>query len=279
MKKLSVWMLAMIIAMTAITAQATATPERPRMILLTVYQQMGWGDKIDVGCVDEEGGIWTITGSASSLGWPSGIEAQLIYLHDTALLEKIGEFNSDELFDLKGLIACTEAQPVKASPVANDAGTEISYAIRYSDAPEAVRLGMSGDDVYENTDPNAQALYALLRKLFPNVTCYGDTMGPAGFQPIPAIEFLGLDREVVQSAKIKAYINDCEAGPMEAKSVDEGAVREIVLRGTVTGKANATLVTGGTTSFGFYDEEDNYLGGFELYRGLLVRSDGMYRIE
>lgn len=278
MKRASIWLLALIIAMAAITAQAAAAPERPGMILLTVYQQMGWGDRIDVGCVDEEGGVWTMTGSASSLGWPGGIEAQLSYLHDTPHLERIGEFDSDELFDLKGLIACTEAQPVKASPVANDAGTEISYAIRYADAPEAVRLGMSGDDVYENTDPNAQALYALLRRLFPNVTCYGDTMGPAGFQPVPAIEFLGLDREVVQSAKIKAYINDCEAGPIEAKSVDEG-VREIILSGTVTGKANATLVTGGTTSFGFYDEEDHYLGGFEMYRGLLVTGDGMYRIE
>ena len=278
MKRVSIWMLALIVAMTAITAQAAATPERPRMILLTVYQQMGWGDRIDVGCVDEEGGVWTMTGSASSVGWPGGIEAQLVYLHDTALLERIGEFSSDELFDLKGLIACTEAQPVKASPVANDAGTEISYAIRYSEAPEIVRLGMSGDDVYENTDPNAQALYAMLRQLFPNVTCYGDTMGPTGFRPIPAAEFLGLDRETVRSARMKAYIIDCEAGPREVESVDE-SLREIVLSGMVTGKANATMVTGGTTSIGFYDEDDNYLGGFELYRGLLVMSDGMYRIE
>ena len=51
----------------------------PKIILLTVYQQMGWGDRIDVGCVDEEGGIWTMTGSASSLGWPGGIEEQLSY--------------------------------------------------------------------------------------------------------------------------------------------------------------------------------------------------------
>ena len=278
MKKVSVWILSLIIAVTAITAQATTTPERPRMILLTVYQQMGWGDRIDVGCVDEEGGVWTMTGSASSLGWPGGIEAQLIYLQDTALLERIGEFNSDELFDMKGLIACTEAQPVKASPVANDAGTEISYAIRYSDAPEDVRLGMSGDDVYENTDPNAQALYALLRQLFPNVTCYGDTMGPMGFQPIPVAEFLGLDRDAIRNAQIREYIIDCEAGPIEAESIDE-SVRDIILSGMVTGKANATVVTGGTTSIGFYDEDDNYLGGFEMYRGLLVMRDGMYRIE
>ena len=248
------------------------------MILLTVYQQMGWGDRIDVGCVDEEGGVWTMTGTASKLGWPGGIDAQLAFLHDSVLLEKTGEFNSDELFDLKGLIAFTEVQPVKASPVANDAGTEISYAIRYSDAPEAVRLGMSGDDVYENTDPNAQALYALLRQLFPNVTCYGDTMGPKGFQPIPVAEFLGLDRDAIRNAQNRAYIIDCEAGPIEVKSVDE-SVRDIVLSGTVTGKANATVVTGGTSSFGFYDEDDNFLGGIEMYQGLLVTHDGMYRIE
>ena len=63
-----------------------------------------------------------------------------------------------------------------------------------------------------------------------------------------------------------------------AESVDE-SFRDIVLNGTVTGKANATMVTGGTASIGFYDENDNYLGGFELYKGLLVTRDGMYRIE
>ena len=278
MKKLLIGMLALIIAIAAVAAQAAAAPERPGVILLSVYRQMGWGDRVDVGCVDEEGGIWTMTGSASSLGWPSGTGAQLAYLHDTALLEKIGELNPDEMFDLKGLIACTEAQAVKASPVASDAGTEISYAIRGSDDPEAVCLGMSGDDVYENTDPNAQALYARLRQLFPNVTCYDGAMGPKGFQPVPAAEFLGLDRDVVRDARMKAYINDCEAGPMEVESVDE-SIRNIVLSGMVTGKANASLVTGGTTSIGFYDEDDNYLGGFELYRGLLVARDGMYRIE
>ena len=278
MKRVLVCMLALIIAMTAVTAQAAAAQERPRMILLTVYRQMGWGDRIDVGCVDEKGGVWTMTGSASSLGWPGGIEEQLLYLHDTALLERIGEFSFDELFDLKGLIACTQAQPFKASPAANDAGIEVSYAIRYSDAPEAVCLGMSGDDVYENTDFNAQALYALLRQLFPDVTCYGGTMGPAGFQPIPVAEFLGLDRDAIRDAQIRAYLIDCEAGPIEVESVDE-RVRDIVLSGMVTGKVNATMVTGGTTSIGFYDGDDNCLGSFELYQGLLVANDGMYRIE
>ena len=278
MKKVLVWMLALITAVSAISAQAVTKPGRPRMILLTVYQQMGWGDRIEVGCVDEEGGVWTMTGSAASLGWPGGIEEELSYLDDTALLEKIGEFNFDELFDLKGLIACTEAQTVKPDPVANDAGTEASYAVRYSDTPEAVCLGMSGDDVYENTDPNAQALYALLRQLFPNVTSYGDTMGPKGFQPVPVAEFLGLDPEAIRNAQIREYIIDCEAGPIEAESVDE-SVRDIVLNGMVTGKVNATMVTGGTASIGFYDEDDNYLGGFELYQGLLVTRDGMYRIE
>ena len=278
MKKILVLTLALIIAATVLATQAETRRERPKMILLTIYQQMGWGDRIDVGCVDEKGGVWTMTGSASSLGWPGGIEAQLAFLHDTALLEKIGELNSDELFDLKGLIACTEAQIVKPSPVADDAGTEASYTIRYSDTPEVVCLGMSGDDVYENTDPNAQAIYALLRQLFPNVTSYGDTMGPKGFQPISVAEFLGLDRETIRTAQIREYINDCEAGPIEVESVDE-SIRDIVLNGTVTGKANATMVTGGTASIGFYDENDNYLGGFELYKGLLVTRDGMYRIE
>ena len=55
-------------------------------------------------------------------------------------------------------------------------------------------------------------------------------------------------------------------------------MRELVLSGLVTGKANASAVTGGTYSFGFYDEDGRWLGGLEMYRGLLVASDGMYYI-
>jgi len=274
MKKLFLLALTLILML----ACAAAAEERPRIILITVYQQMGWGDRIEVGCVDEKGGMWTLSGSASALEWPAGLEKQLDYLQGSQLLTQAGTLDSEALFDLKGLIACTEAQEVKTEPAANDAGTETSRAIVYqNDIPEAICLGISGDDVYENTDPNAQALYALLRRLFPSVTCYGDGMGPAGFQPIPVLTFLGLDAETIRGATIREYAMDCEAGPIEVEPADESA-RDLVLNGIVVGKANATVLTGGTVAFDFLDDGESYLGGFEMYHGMIATNDGMYYV-
>lgn len=271
-------LLALIGACAAVGGVAERATERP--ILFTAYQQMGWGDAFQAGFVDEAGGVWTLSGSASDVKWPGTLEAQLAFLSGTDRLEKVGELDSEALFDLNGLIASAEAQPREARPAACDAGTEKSVALRYGTDGEAevVWLGMSGDDVFENTDPNAQALYLYLRRLFPNVTCYGGEMGPAGFQPVPVAQFLGIDASAVQGATVKAYLIDCEAGPVET-DCDADRARAIVLDGTVTGKANATAVTGGTTSFGFYDANGSCVAAFELYRGLLVARDGMYTIE
>ena len=57
---------------------------------------------------------------------------------------------------------------------------------------------------------------------------------------------------------------------------DRAEVIEIVTAGKVVGKANATLLTGGTTSYAFIDGEGNYLAELTLFKGLLVRNDGMY---
>ena len=47
----------------------------------------------------------------------------------------------------------------------------------------------------------------------------------------------------------------------------------------MTGKANATFVTGGTYLFSFFDGEGKDLGSFEVYGDLVVGSDGMYFID
>ena len=252
----------------------------PKIILFTAYQQMGWGDRIAVGCVDEKGVLWTLDGSASKLGWPYGVEEQLEFLRTTRLKEKQGKLDSDELFELNSLIYSVEPMDAKARPAANDAGTETSWAVTYDRDGNAlaVKLATSGDDVYENTSPDAQALYLYLRQLFPKVTCYGGTMGPAGFTPVPVYEFLRLDPELVRTATVKENYMDCEAGPIEVEAADD-SIRDLVLGGKVTGKANATMVTGGTYAFIFYDADGNYLGSVELYRGLLVTGDGMYYIK
>lgn len=250
-----------------------------RIILFTVYQQMGWGDRVEIGCVDEKGSLWTLNGSASKLNWPYGVEEQLEFLRTTRLKDRAGKLDSDELFDLKSLVYSAEPMDVKPVPAANDAGTETSWAVTYDRDGNAkpVKLATSGDDVYENTSPDAQALYVYLRQLFPKVTCYGGTMGPAGFSPVPVYEFLKLDPVQIRASVITASVIDCEAGPIAVEDPDESII-DFVLESAVTGKANATMVTGGTTVYGFYDAGGAYIGSIELYRGLLVTSDGMYYI-
>lgn len=275
MKKLLIVLL--ILSLFTVLAHAE---EKPRIILLTTYQQMGWGDRIDVGCVDEKGNLWFMTGSASALDWPYGLKAQLDYLQNTKFLELKYQLRSSDLFDLKGLIDSVEPQEGKARSAACDAGTQASYAISY-DADghaEAVLLGMSGDDVFENTDPDAQSLYQYLRLMFPEVTCYDGSMGPAGFQPVSITAFLDLDPALLHTAKIKEYLIDCEEGPIEAETVDM-SLFDLIQTGSVIGKANASVVTGNITSIVFYDADDNCLGSIEFYNGLLVADDGMYLVQ
>lgn len=267
-----------------IAALAAACAETPPIILFTVYHQVGWGDLLEAGFVDEDGGLWTLSGEAAALGWPGDRAGQLAFLQKSDRLVKAGELDFEALFDLKSLIASVDADEGKPSPAACDAGTEISCAVRYADdAPEIVRLGMSGDDMYENADPDAQALYLWLRKAFPGVHSWFGTegMGPAGFQPVPLCEFCGLDPAALADAEIRGAYNDCEAGPsaLEMDAADAAAVRDRVLNGTITGKASATMTTGGTHTFSFYDAAGNWLGSVEFYRGLLVGRDGMYTIE
>ena len=280
MKKMAMClMLALILAVPLVAARA----EAPRIMLYTAYHQMGWGDRLEVGCVDEDGKLWTLSGDAATLGWPGNRAEQVAFLQSCGKLELVGELDFDARFDLKGLVLSVDPDDGKPVPAANDAGTEISCAVTYADdEPQVVLLGMSGDDMYENPDPDAQALYLWLRQAFPGVISYFGTpgMGPEGFQPVPIYEFCRLNPEALADAEVRGAFNDCEAGPSELEVDDQEAaeIRDKVLNGVVVGKANATMVTGNTSSFSFYTPAGDYLGSVEFYRGLLVGRDGMYRV-
>ena len=258
----------------------SAMAEPGRIVLYTVYTQMGWGDRVEVGCVDEDGGLWTYEApSAAEAGWPGVVEAQLEFLSAANRLQPAGTLEHDAMFALESLIFGTEDMFERAENVADDAGTEVSYALQYDreGAMTPVRLGMSGDAMYENTDPDAQALYARLRQLFPEVTCYSGNMGPAGFAPVSVAEFCGLDAEALLDAEIKALYEDCEAGIIELDpDTDFSEARDIALEGVVTGKANGIDTTGGITDYSFYSKTGDFLGSIRMYEGLIVKGDGMY---
>ena len=253
-----------------------------QIILYTYYRQMGWGDRVQIGCVDANGCLWLLTGYDSKLQWPYQTEKQLEYLQASHDMELVGRLDSEELFDLKSLVISTEDQGHASHPVANDAGSERSYAVQYGseDQAHSILLGMSGDDCFENFDPDAQALYHYLRLLFPQVTCYGGGMGPKGFQPVPIRAFCGMEGLDLDSLAVSAAYMDCEAGPRKLNVSEEERLYllNLIRYGKVTGKANATMTTGGTTCYDLSDPSGRFLASLELYQGLLVRSDGMYTI-
>ena len=276
------WVIVICLALSMI---APASAEQPELILFTVYEQCGWGDALQVGCVDSDGGLWALSGSASALGWPSGVTEQMEYLSEPGRLTCVGSLDSERIFELKSLVYGVEAQEGKPVPAACDAGTEASYAILYDrdGNAEAVLLGMSGDDMFENMDPDAQALYLALWELFPGITHYSGAlgMGPAGFQAVPVWAFCGYSTVGLDTAEVRAAYMDCEAGPIDLELTEQevAQVKKIARDAMVTGKDNGYFTTGGTVVFSFYDGEGELLLSLELYSGLLVCSDGMYSLE
>ncbi len=255
-------------------AKALAEP-----VLYTYYRQIGWGDRVEIGYVDSSGDCWLLTGSDSELKWPYRPDEQIQYLTEHSF-EKMGTLKSDDLFALKSLVYAVKPSTEPSHPAANDAGTERTYAVRYDKdgAPEPVLLGMSGDDMFENTDPNAQGLYLIARRLFPKVTAYGENMGPAGFTPISIAEFCNLGS--LTGATVKAVYNDCEAGPNDIalSRAEQNEILRFASKGIVTGKVSAVSITGGFRTYYFY-RGGKCLGSFDIYNSLLYRNDGMYSIE
>lgn len=259
---------------------AEARSDDPQIILYTYYRQMGWGDRVQIGFMDEDGGLWTLSGYDSALNWPYKPEEQLQYLSSEQMkFTEEKKLDHDDTFSIKSLIYEVEDQGSKSIPAANDAGTEKSYAVLYSSEgePEFILLGMSGDDFFENSDPDAQALYLILRRLFPIVTSYAyGPIGPHGFISTPIAEFLGLDTDSLVNAEIKGFYNDCEVGniPLELTEKDKENLLYLIRNGRVTGKADNIISTGGYDVFSFYDPEGNFIESISFYEGNLATNDG-----
>ena len=266
------------------TGAVSAEPDAPRIILYTYYRQMGWGDRVQIGWVDEDGGFRLLTGHDSRLEWPYKPAEQLEYLSQAEKFDAEDTLRHDDIFSIQSLVCNVEDRGSRSIPAANDAGTEKSYAVRYSKdgEPEFILLGMSGDDFFENLDPNAQALYLLLRRLFPAVTSYAyGPIGPQGFAPVPFAAFTGLDPDALMNADVKAVLMDCEAGPipLEITAESKAALLSLIRNGRVTGRADCVVSTGGMTEYSFFDEDDNWIGSVEFEDGLLVWDAGHYYVE
>ena len=255
--------------------------EIPDFILYTCYCG---GGSIQAGCVDEKGGIWLFSGQESELQWPDSASEQLSYLASCGLLTRQGRLNDSDLQDIVSLVSAVPDQGGSGYPVSSGSGRECSYAVRIRPGwpPSPVLLGISGDECFENTDANAQALYLSLRNLFPQITDYAyayGAMGPQGFTPVPVMSFCGFWGLNLENASISAAaVSGAGSFPMELTDEEQNRIRSIALSGQVTGKANASWVNGNSTVYSFLDETGNTIASMELYNGLLVRPDGMYYI-
>ncbi len=283
MRKLLFFFLLFLLCVYFASIGSAAAAGTERIILYTYYRQMGWGDRVQIGSVDEKGTVRTLTGHDSSLNWPYKPEEQLAYLSQTERFTEAGTLPPGEIFRVKTLIYETEDQGSRSVHAANDAGTEKSYAVNYTREGEPVflLLGMSGDEFFENTDPDARALYLLLRRLFSGVTSYAYGMpgiGPRGFEPVSFAEFTGLDPETAAEAEIRSFMTDCEEGniPREMTEEERAALLSLIRGGRVTGKADNVESTGGVTVYVFYGPDGNVTGSLSFEDGLLVSFDGRY---
>ncbi len=263
---------------------AGAAKDPARIILFTYYRQMGWGDRVQIGWVDDEGAVRLITGNDSRLQWPYKPEEQLEYLSRAEGFTEKEPLKHDEIFSIESLVYSAGDQGSQSIPAANDAGTEKSYAVKYDrdGNPSFILLGMSGDDMFENTDEDAQALYLRLRRFFPEVTSYAyGPMGPQGFTPGPLSEFTVLTEEVIAGAEIHGYLSDCEAGPipMELSEEDRAKLIRLLRDAKVTGKADCVESTGGFYVYNFLRPEGGWIGGLMLEDGLLKGPEGRYFFE
>ena len=106
--------------------------------------------------------------------------------------------------------------------------------------------------------------------------------GPEAYEEpeaVPVWKFCHGLRDGLDTAVITAYTTDCEAGPAPAEITPEEAeqIRRLAMYGTVTGKANDLSVTGGTWVYIFETPGGKQLLAIEMYKGLIVAADGMYR--
>ena len=123
-----------------------------------------------------------------------------------------------------------------------------------------------------------------------NITHASYPWGPEEYWPgeaeessgeIPVWQFCHGDYSLLETAVISGSTLDCEAGPIPYEITGEEAeeLRTLAMYGVVTGRENDEMVTGGTWLYTFETPEGEYIMTVELYRGLLVGSDGMYAFE
>lgn len=252
------------------------TPGRP--LLVTCYLNYAWGEVYQIGMIDENGIVWEAEGSVLE-NIPYSPDAYTAFAENRDFLHCAGSVSQKDLFDIKGLIATCENQAVTYTPAACDAGMQTALAYRTNQAGEVecIILGASGDSMYENTSPAAQALYTLLRNTFPGVCSFpGDGMGPQGFEERDLFTFLNIPSGEALPCTLTAAWLDCESGEEAIPATQTVASLQ---RLSVTGMKSAAIPTGNITLYRLYDEQGNFIAAISFYGDLLLTEHGLYYVK
>ena len=277
------------------TPEPTPRPEdRPKVILYSVLKEKteDGSTGISLCCIDADGELWSLE-AADAEG--NGEILQL--LRERRGMKSEGKITGskyggkyvdrERIRELAVMADCVPAAAETPEKTGAGIGENAVYALKYDPDgnPEAVLLGMSGDAVFENRDPGAQALYRFMTCF----QCFNPPCGfaeegltPYGFRMVTAREFFGLENVNAETAAITAAMTDCEEGFIKVQLTEEDRRKALALleRGVVIGKENPWEVTGGTMVYFFRDEGGELLGTIETYEedGLAVGPDGMYRM-
>lgn len=87
--------------------------ERPQIILMACYQQVGWGVYADAAFLDEEGGIWHYE---NEMGLPREDAERLELLGKTEDVEHVGQLDKRRVEEIRSLIAAIQPEEVKRGP-------------------------------------------------------------------------------------------------------------------------------------------------------------------
>ncbi len=264
-------------------AGASAGAERsPRIVLMCCYQQEGWGDGSSATFLDEAGCIWRYE-SAEPL--PDTDSARLALLAEAESVVAAGQIELWRMLELISLIEAVQPGPLEPqAAVAADYGLNTFSAVRYGadGSAEVIPLAISGDQVAENLEPNAYALYVAL---FYEVMSH-DAAEPSWLQPRnvprePLAAFCGLDEAAFEGATLAVSYCDPQSGEREfALDADEMRDKLDWLAGlVVTVKQNALPCAGHTCAYTLYSPQGERLATFEFFDELLVTDVGMYQVE
>ena len=279
-------------------AGSKAAAEYAPVFLYCVQDNSHSDGGIAVICIDEEGIVWRT--AAADLK-PDYSEEDLMQLlrerrgmtrrTETLLSAAYGMYTKDWLKEQAQRAASVPAAEGIPEETGINTDETAVYALKNGEdgRTESILLGMSGRRLFENTDPDAQALYQFMwTQLYwesdtfrPSCGFAAEGVAPYGFRTVSVREFYGLEQVDAAAAVITATENDCEAGPKEIPVTEEDRkwVLAMLERGIITRKVNSQNVTGGTTSYLFHTGDGEYLGSIELYRGMAVTDDGMYQMS